>query len=358
MLEPVFTRTRLFNIAAALPLAVAAAFALEHFHAPIPWMIGPLVSVGIVNLMGAHLEAVPYGRQGGQLFIGTGVGLYFTPSVLTALVAQSWVILLGGVLIMAVAAVGGRLLARASGIDKTTCFFATVPGGAAEMSVLAARYGGIVPAVAITQAIRVAMLVIVLPLVVTFSGVAAGAREPAINIPFAPGPFALMMTITAAGAVLFQKLRLQNPWTMGPLMVSAGLSVMEIQLSGIPHVISNIAQLGLGMALGSRFEREFFLRYRLFIPIALINGTYIIVASAAVAVLVAWLSGIPLATALTGCGPGGIAEMTITAKALGLAVATVTAFQFVRIVFANFGAALLLRLVVGDVKPTSTGARF
>ena len=79
-----------------------------------------------------------------------------------------------------------------------------------------------------------------------------------------------------------------------------------------------------------------------------------IVASAAVALIVTWLSGIPLATTLTGCGPGGIAEMTITAKALGLAVATVTAFQLVRIVLANFGAVFVLRLSVGNVKPTGT----
>jgi hypothetical protein len=351
-------RQRFLQIAITLALAATAAWVFEHLHVPIPWMIGPLVSIGAVNLLGGQLEPLPYGRQGGQLFIGTGVGLYFTPAVLTALVSQSWVIVLGGILIMAVAAVGGRLLARVSGIDKTTCFFATVPGGAAEMTVLAARYGGIVPAVAVAQSIRVAMLVLVLPAAVTFSGIAAGAREPPLIIPFALGPFFLMMAITAIGAVVFQKLKLQNPWTMGPLLTSAALAVCEIQFSGIPRELSNVAQMMLGCALGARFERAFFLRYRLFIPIALLNGTYVIVASGAVAAAVAWMSGIPLATTLTGCGPGGIAEMTITAKALGLAVATVTAFQLVRIVLANFGAAFVHRLAVGNVRPADGPGKF
>jgi membrane AbrB-like protein len=259
---------------------------------------------------------------------------------------------------MAVAAVGGRLLARVSGIDKTTCFFATVPGGAAEMSVLAARYGGVVPAVAVAQSLRVAMLVLILPAAVTYSGMAVGAREPALTLPIAAGPLVLMIAITAAGGALCQKLRLQNPWTMGPLLASAALSACEIQLSGIPHVASNLAQLMLGSALGSRFEREFFLRYRLFIPVALMNGTYIIAASATVALIVAWMSEVPIATAIMGCGPGGIAEMTITAKALGLGVATVTAFQMVRIVLANFGSQLILRFVVGKVAPSAAGPRF
>jgi membrane AbrB-like protein len=351
-------RPLILRLTVSLALAIAAALAFERLHIPIPWMLGPLVSLGIANLLGNHLEPIPYGRQAGQVFIGTGVGLYFTPTVLAALVEQSWVIVLGGILVMVVAAVGGRLLARVSGIDKTTCFFATVPGGAAEMAVLAARYGGVVPAVAIAQAIRVTMLVIVLPAVVTYSGVAAGAREPPLALPFAPSAFAIMIAISAAAGLIFQKLKLQNPWMMGPLLVTAALAVFEFDLSAIPRLITNGSQLMLGMALGSRFEREFFLRYRLFIPIALINGTYIILASAAVALVVTWMSGIPLATALTGCGPGGIAEMTITAKALSLGVATVTAFQLVRIVLANFGAAYVLRLAVGNVKPVASGPKF
>ncbi|MGE5539593.1 MAG: AbrB family transcriptional regulator [Gemmatimonas sp.] len=342
----------------ALVMTIAAALAFEQVHIPIPWMLGPLISMAVVNLLGAALEPIPYGRQTGQVFIGTGVGLYFTPSVLAALVSQAWVIFLGGILVMAVAAVGGRLLARVSGIDRTTCFFATVPGGAAEMAVLAARYGGMVPAVAIAQSIRVVMLVIIVPAVVTYSGVAAGAREPPLALPFALQPFAIMIAVSIVAGYVFQKLKLQNPWMMGPLLVTAALACFETGQSAIPRLISNLSQLMLGMALGSRFEREFFLRYRLFIPIALLNGSYIIVASAAVALVVTWLAGIPLATALTGCGPGGIAEMTITAKALSLGVATVTAFQLVRIVLANFGAVYVLRLAVGNVKPVVSGPKF
>jgi membrane AbrB-like protein len=351
-------RPRLLRIAVALALAVVTALAFEYAHIPIPWMLGPLISIAVANLLGKQLEPVPYGRQAGQVFIGTGVGLYFTPTVLAALVEQSWVIVLGGVLVMAVAAVGGRLLSRVSGIDTTTCFFATVPGGAAEMSVLAGRYGGMVPAVAIAQSLRVVMLVIIVPAVVTYSGVAAGAREPPLALPFVTGPFAMMIAVSITAGYIFQRLKLQNPWMMGPLLVTAAFAVFESDLSAIPRMISNISQLMLGMALGSRFEREFFLRYRLFIPIALLNGSYIILASAAVAAVVTWMSGIPLATALTGCGPGGIAEMTITAKALSLGVATVTAFQLVRIVLANFGAVYVLRLSVGNVKPVSSGPKF
>jgi membrane AbrB-like protein len=328
-------RPRIIRCAVAFVMAAVAALAFEQVRIPIPWMLGPLISMAVANLLG-----------------------YFTPTVLAALVEQSWVIVLGGVLVMAVAAVGGRLLARVSGIDQTTCFFATVPGGAAEMSVLAGRYGGVVPAVAIAQSIRVVMLVIIVPAVVTYSGVAVGAREPPLALPFAMGPFAIMIAISITAGFFFQKLKLQNPWMMGPLLVTAAFAVFESDLSAIPRWISNLSQLMLGMALGTRFEREFFLRYRLFIPIALLNGSYIILASATVAVVVTWLSGIPLATALTGCGPGGIAEMTITAKALSLGVASVTAFQLVRIVLANFGAAYVLRLAVGNVKPVSTGPKF
>src|SRR4051812_7807328 len=73
-------RPRIARLAVALVLAVLAAMAFERLHIPIPWMLGPLVSLGIANLLGNSLEPIPYGRQVGQVFIGTGVGLYFTPT--------------------------------------------------------------------------------------------------------------------------------------------------------------------------------------------------------------------------------------------------------------------------------------
>ena len=143
------------KILLGLAVGLSAGFLFNWLQTPLPWMIGPLLTMGVANLFGARLDVVPYGRQAGQLCIGTGVGLHFTPPVLIALLDSAGWIFGGGIAVMLIAGSSGLLLSKFSGIDRTSCFFATVPGGAAEMALLAHRYGGAVPAVAIAQSVRV-----------------------------------------------------------------------------------------------------------------------------------------------------------------------------------------------------------
>lgn len=324
-------------------VAIAAGFLFSWLNTPLPWMIGPLVCVGVANLLGAGLDIAPYGRQAGQLFIGTGVGLHFTPPVLLALLGSAGWIFAGGFIVMLIAASSGWILSKVSGVDRTSCFFATVPGGAAEMAVLAHRYGGSVPAVAIAQSVRVALLALIIPPVVTYAGFSDIDRSARVVHDVIFDQFAILMAITALGGIIFTVCKLQNPWMMGPLIFAAGLTAFGIDLSAVPRELTNASQMLLGSALGVRFERTFFLRHRFFIPFAIINAAYLIILCAGLAFGVAWLSGIHFDTLLVGLAPGGIAEMAITAEVLGLGVATVTAFQFVRIVLANFASPWFFR---------------
>ena len=325
------------RIFAGLALGVAMGALFSWIGTPIPWMMGPLVGMGVAQLCGAKLHLFPYGRQTGQWLIGTSVGLYFMPSVLGALLGNVGWIFLGAVLTLLLAGIGGLLLARVSSLDKTTCYFATVPGGAAEMSVLAMKYGGNVPAVAITQSIRIALLVLIVPPVLAYAGFAGFDRAAAqVLPPFAADKFLLLAGFTLIVAAICAKLRVQNAWMMGPLISCAIVTACGVSLSRVPVELVDLGQLLLGLALGSRFEKDFFLRYRMFIPYAIFNALYLILVCAGCAYMIAWGSGIAIADALLALAPGGIGEMAITAKGLDLGVAIVTAFQFVRITAANF----------------------
>lgn len=339
-------KSRWPKILMGLATGVAAGFLFNWLQTPLPWMIGPMVAIGCANLLGAQLDILPYGRQGGQLFIGTGVGLYFTPPVLAALLSYAGWILAGGCMVMVIAAAGGLMLAKVSGIDRTSCFFATVPGGAAEMAFLAERHGGSVPAVAIAQSVRVALLVLIIPALLTYSGLADLERASArVAQEVVPDKLALLLTLSAISAGLFVVCKLQNPWMMGSLIGTAALTAFGLELSAVPSELTNAGQILLASALGARFERAFFLRHRMFIPFALINASFLLIACAGLAFVGAWLSGLPVDTLIVGLAPGGLAEMSITAQALNLGVSMVTAFQFVRIVLANFASPTMFRVI-------------
>jgi len=92
-----------------------------------------------------------------------------------------------------------------------------------------------------------------------------------------------------------------------------------------------------GLILGERYERAFFARHKLFIPFAIVNAFFIILASVGVALLIAWASDIPLSTLIIATAPGGLAEMTIVAQALQVGVPLVIAFHMARIIVVNIG---------------------
>ena len=92
-----------------------------------------------------------------------------------------------------------------------------------------------------------------------------------------------------------------------------------------------------GLVLGARYERAFFVRYKLFIPFALLNSCFILVASVVAGAALSWTFGLPIATMILATAPGGLAEMTITAQALKISVPLVVAFHLFRVVVVNIG---------------------
>jgi hypothetical protein len=134
-----------------------------------------------------------------------------------------------------------------------------------------------------------------------------------------------------------ERLRLQNGYLLTPIFLGAALTLSGYRLSAVPQWMIDSAQLMFGLVLGARYERAFFARYRLFIPFALLNSLFVLIASVAVAALLAWVFDLPIATMIIATAPGGLAEMTMTAQALGVSVPLVVAFHLFRVVMVNMG---------------------
>ncbi|MGJ3264373.1 MAG: AbrB family transcriptional regulator [Salinarimonas sp.] len=96
--------------------------------------------------------------------------------------------------------------------------------------------------------------------------------------------------------------------------------------------IVNLAQVLIGCALGSRFTRSVVVRLRAFALFATLGTLTLIAFAAVLAWLIAAATGIAVPSLILAAAPGGVAEMSITAKVLSLDVPLVTAFHVVRIV--------------------------
>ena len=327
-----------------LMAAAAAGFAASAAGAPLPWMIGPLLLTAAVGLADFDAPHHPAYRPLGQLIVASAVGLYFTPDAFEEVVRHAWLMVGAAALTIAAGIVTAIVLYRLTRCDGTVAFFASMPGGPAEMAVLAERWGAPGAPVVFAQTLRVVFIVLLIPAgLVLFGGYTAPVLRPVADV-YVPG-LALLYGLAVLGTIVMHRLGVPNANFLGPLAVAAGISVFGVELSGVPTWLLACGQVMLGIALGSRFKRENLRRDRDFAIASVITTVVLLAQCAAIAVGLYVISGErAIASYLLATAPGSVTEMALTAKLLAQGVAMVTAYHLVRIFIVIPLAPLLFRL--------------
>jgi hypothetical protein len=200
------------------------------------------------------------------------------------------------------------------------------------MTLLAERAHARTDLVAASHSLRLLLVTVTIPFAMQFSGLhGLDLNPPVLRAVSGPG-LAALAGATAAGAWLMLRLGRANPWFMGPLLVTMGLTMASLHLSGIPPWLTNTAQLLIAVGLGVRFSPTFLHAAPRWMASVVLGTLVMLVLCSGFAALLAWATGLPLATLILSTSPGGIAEMAITAKVLQLGVPVVTAFQVCRLV--------------------------
>ncbi|WP_349369296.1 AbrB family transcriptional regulator [Salinarimonas sp.] len=315
-----------------LAIGAAGGAAAAALGTPLPWLLGALIATALVGLAGLPLAVPVRARQTGQVVVGCAVGLYFTAPVAAEVAAYGLHMVGVGIVSILAGAGLALVLARAAGVDRKTAYFASLPGGVAEMAVLAERHGGDAALVALAQSLRIVCVVLVVPPTLTVLGVTGTQSADTLALPVRAPALIAMLALAGLLAVALDRARVTNPWLLGGLCVGVAVALSGLPGSRVPSWGVDAAQVLIGAALGARFGRGVLVRLRVFAACAA-AGTLTLIAFGA---LLAWLlsaaTGLPVATLVLAAAPGGVAEMSITAKVLGLGVPLVTAFHVVRIV--------------------------
>jgi len=302
---------------------------------PLAWILGPMIATAILSISGLNVLNSARSRRLGQLVIGAGLGLNIT----TALVVQMgvWVpmMIVTAVLAAIITSFFSVFYARFGGLDRATAFFAMMPGGLSEMANIGAKVGARSEPIALSQAVRIALVVCVLPPAI----VALGVSGDFATIDGAP---ALSYSVTVllligglAGVWLMQRLGAANPWMLGALLVAAFVSGMGFIEGHVPDLLFNAGQFLLGVAIGARFRRDIIRRLPKLLALSAALTLLITIALFGLSMGISWLSGLDLASAALASSAGGVAEMALTAQALHLNVALILGFHIVRAIMVN-----------------------
>ncbi len=313
---------------------------------PLAWMIGAMISVTLLAICGLEVRASLTLRSAMIAILGVMLGSGFRPEMLAQL--PLWSISLAGLLpCTALSGLLGYLyFRRFFGYDRATSYFAAMPGGLSEMILVGGQSGGDPRVIALTHASRVLLVVMILPFgFQAFLGYQAGASaapgEPSYSVPLTD--LLWLAGCAAVGMPLARLLRLPAAQLIGPMALSAGIHLAGLTSAAPPFELVAAAQVVIGSAVGTRFA-DTDLR---FIARALLGSAGLSLLLLAVTLASAFLltlpTGLPLESPILAYAPGGLAEMSLIALALGLDAAFVATHHSVRIVLIVIGAPLAYR---------------
>lgn len=329
----------------ALAAGLLAALLCMYLNTPLPWMIGPLFATAALRLCGLDLSAPVRVREAGQWAIGTALGLYFTAPVLAVLAAQAGWIATAVAFALALGCFCAWLLHKLSRTDRTTAFFAMAVGGASEMAVQGEHHGANVERVAAAHSLRIMMVVGIIPFAIRYWGEHGLGMGTDLFVPGArtvqPLGLLVLIVLTSCAALALKKGRLPNAWVIGPLLMALVLTAFGVHLSRLPEWMVKAGQLFIGISLGTRFTPGFLHTAPRYLASVAACSALALALAAGFGLLLARLAGMNPGTAILATSPGGIAEMSLTAKTLHLGVPIVTAFHVSRMV--------ILVLVIGPL---------
>jgi membrane AbrB-like protein len=333
---------------ATFTIGLVGGYVAKLLHFPLPYMTGALLTTAALGLAGAPVRSVWQARAAGQFVTGTAIGTSFTPALLLTILTLLPMLVLGAVISIAIGAAGAVILMRLVKVDSRTAFLAAMPGGVIEMANVAARVGADPLPIMVLQTMRVGLTVTVAPFLATIlaeHGTAQGiARAEVMSDVMSWLTIAMLMAASSVGGFALWLIRLPNCWFLGSIAAVAIVGALGLVQGRVPDVILVVAQVIIGVSIGTQYRHEFLTRLLRLLLASLVTVPFALLATGVIAVVYALLLTLPVPTMFLALAPGGIAEMALTGKVLGLDAALITGFQVVRILMVTLGAAWACRL--------------
>ena len=337
-------------------VAAAAGYVGSQLGLPLAWVLAPMMVTAAASLSGLRVLDFQNGRKIGQLIVGSAIGLAMTPEAIEMLLVWFPFMVLTAAVSVLVTALLAVPFARLGRLDTATGFFALTPGGLSEMARVGEREGARTEVISLSQALRVALLVTLLPMALLTFGTDGGYPDFAARPILQPEVFGAVLAASLAAMLVMRLLRANNPWMIGGLLgagLIAGLGVVEGRAPQIPFAFG---QFLIGITIGVRFKRENMAGVGRVLAVALAFILLMTGLLSGYAALLHLATGLDLSSAVLAASPGGMAEMALTANALHLNVVLVPPFHFVRSFIVNAYSLQFFRLCRAAGLFRATGA--
>ena len=291
-----------------------------------------------------------------QAVAGVVVGTYLHTDTLSGLGTRWIAVALVSAATLAITIGTGLLLARMGEVDSTTASLGMVAGGAAGIVAMADDLGADDRLVAFMQYLRLAVVVMVTPLIVglAFSAHPTGGGAGSEQLLGTAAGWIATIAIAAVGAVAGSLFRLPAGAFLGPTLLAATLTLSGAVDVTVPPLLREVAFAAIGLYIGLRFERETIRSIgRLIVPV-LVSIVVLIAGCFALAWVLSEAAGVSLLDAYLATTPGGLYAVLPIAFGSGADGAFVLAVQGLRVLVMVLAAPLVVRKLI---QPPATSRR-
>ena len=332
----------MWRIALSFLVAAAGVAVFLALGLPLPWLLGPMFACLVAALAGLRLKAEPTISNVMRTILGVAVGTSITPALFQVLPAMWASLLMMPLLVLAIGAVGYPFFRRVFGFDHATAFYGAMPGGLQDMLIFGEEAGGDVRALSLIHATRVLIIVTLLPFGFAYMMELDLTRAPGAPVRDVPWQeLAIMAAAALVGWKVAQRVGLFGASILGPLFLTAALSLGGLLHHRPPAAAIQAAQFFIGLTVGVKYSGITWRELRIDVGAGVGYTVLIFLIALAFAEVAIGLGVIPTTEAILAFSPGGQAEMAILAIVAGADVGVVVAHHLVRLVFVITAAPLV-----------------
>ncbi|KNG95660.1 aminopeptidase [Pseudaestuariivita atlantica] len=328
-------------------MLLVAGLGVAAFHAaslPLPWLLGPIFACLGAAFLGVPMKGVKPLNDAMRTILGVAVGATLTPAILGTIPAMWPTLAMVPVMVLAIGLLGVPFFRRVCGYDPVTAYYAAMPGGLQDMLVFGEEAGANVRTLSLIHATRVAVIVVALPFLLSWVWGASLDRPPgapAATLPWSE--MAIMAFAAIAGWKGAQALGMFGASILGPLILTAALTITGVIQHRPPVEAIWAAQFFIGMTVGAKYAGITWAEVRRDLVAGLGFCALLVVLTLAVVELVYTTGLAPGMEAVLAFAPGGQAELVVLALIVGADTAFVVAHHVLRIFVVILGAPVAVR---------------
>ncbi len=333
----------------SLCVGLVGVVVLRALHAPMPWLLGSILSIIIAGRFSFLPLASPKRFSApSRAILGMTIGSAFKPEILQYMTdfLSSLALVFPFVLLTTVC--GMWYYTKIIKFDTYTAYFSAMPGGLLEMASLAESFKLNLYKVIITQSSRLLFMMLLFPFVIEHLFHISLDGRRGITQPFLETNYydmVILFILAMLGWKIATRFKISGGTLIVPMLIGVVTYGTGLIHSRPPTEVLNLIQLILGITVGFSFVG---VTYKEMLKVFVQTLGYFIILMLVCTVfisLVTWMTEFPLLSILLAFAPGGQAEMNLIAIVVGANLPYVALHHIVRLFLVIGVSPILIRFV-------------